>query len=193
MTLHVCMTSYIAIGDATQAGQGARAARQRRARRGRAGRRICGADQAARPRRRPPAAPHVRASRSTTDLYRFVRRCVGGAVRHAVVFGVVGFLRPPLRLLTARSFQCTPDPAARVRVGRKRRTRNCSPRLRGWRRRRLRASPSPRRLAARWAGEGREWVVFFQDTNGLAFRQVPRAATSCARNMYRRVCHIKCE
>lgn len=36
-------------------------------------------------------------------------------------------------------------------------------------------------LAARWAGEGRKWLVFFQDTNALAFKAIPAALGISAR------------
>ena len=38
-------------------------------------------------------------------------------------------------------------------------------------------------VASKWVAEGRKWIVFFQDTNGLVFRSVPAAVgVSAARN-----------
>ena len=40
-------------------------------------------------------------------------------------------------------------------------------------------------VASRWAEqEGRKWIVFFQDTNGLVFRSVPAAVGVSAANAF---------
>jgi len=39
-------------------------------------------------------------------------------------------------------------------------------------------------VAEKWAKEGREWLVFFQDTNGLVFRAVPAAIGVSASNSF---------
>jgi len=39
-------------------------------------------------------------------------------------------------------------------------------------------------LAEKWAGEGRKWVVFFQDTNGLVFRALIAALGTSVAQKY---------
>ena len=38
--------------------------------------------------------------------------------------------------------------------------------------------------AAQWVAQGKKWVVFFQDTNGLAFRAIPAALGVSAKNQF---------
>lgn len=39
-------------------------------------------------------------------------------------------------------------------------------------------------MFSRWVKDGKKWVVFFQDTNGLVFRSVPAAlGVSAAKNL----------